>query len=162
MALSKSHVQSDDVGAVTRAVSLAGWSETDVVFAVIAGVQPLDACTSLKERRNAPADIARLLFADPKPLLGPAAESLVGDAGDWAAYALLDAAMVPNLPELLETSGLEHQCLFVGDLKDELGAVAPWVVRLDPEAALTRHLFTRGEAGWYMWDRWPGLLVRST
>ncbi len=55
--------------------------------------------------------------------------------------ALMDAGRTVNLAERLEASGLEHLCLFTGDLGDHAEA-APWLVRLDPEHDLTRALFT--------------------
>ncbi len=40
-------------------------------------------------------------------------------------YALLDAAKVTNLPELLAGSKLEHRCLFQREAFDGLKNVAP-------------------------------------
>lgn len=81
-----------------------------------------------------------------------------------ATYALLDAAKAVNLAEAIESSGLEHACLFDGAARDDLATVAPWLVRLEEGAALTRHLFTRDPARpapWHLWDRRPGILLRS-
>ncbi|MEP4929489.1 MAG: hypothetical protein ABJT31_17080, partial [Hyphomicrobiales bacterium] len=49
-------------------------------------------------------------------------EPLFGQPDDTPlhTYAILDAAKFPNLPELLEVSGLVHRCLFKGDAFDEL------------------------------------------
>lgn len=76
-------------------------------------------------------------------------------------YAILDAAKVMNLPELLERSGLEHRCLFKGDAYDEMKNVAPWIVRLEENCRFTRNLFTRSEISWHLWDREPGIYVLS-
>lgn len=76
-------------------------------------------------------------------------------------YAILDAAKVPNLPELLEASGLEYKCLFKGKAYKDLSEVAPWVVKLDKNAEFTRRLFTKGDAPWHMWDKDPGIYIRS-
>ena len=75
-------------------------------------------------------------------------------------YAILDAAKVTNLPELLERSGLEHRCLFKGAAYDEMKNVAPWVVRLEEDNAFTRNLFTRSNANWHLWDSEPGIYIR--
>lgn len=76
-------------------------------------------------------------------------------------YAILDAAKVPNLPELLEASGLEYKCLFKGKAYKDLSEVAPWVVKLDKNAEFTMRLFTKGDAPWHMWDKDPGIYIRS-
>ena len=93
-----------------------------------------------------PPDVARILF-DGAPQLG--------------TYAVLDAATLPNLPELLDTSGLPHRCLFQGQAADEMGHVAPWLVALDPAAPLTMQLFTAGDAPFHLWSLGPGVLFRS-
>lgn len=56
-------------------------------------------------------------------------EPLFGQPADTPlhTYAILDAAKAPNLPELLEASGLAHRCLFKGSAFDELKDVAPWI-----------------------------------
>lgn len=77
------------------------------------------------------------------------------------AYALLDAARIPNLPELLDMSGLRHACLFANEAEETLGTIAPWLVQLERDARLTRHLFTDGEASWHLWGREVGLFLRS-
>ncbi|MFQ6550400.1 DUF4123 domain-containing protein [Aestuariibius sp. 2305UL40-4] len=60
-------------------------------------------------------------------------------------YAVIDAAKVFGLPELLHASELEHGCLYHGRAKEEWGDVAPWLVRLDPDHGLTRQLFLPGD-----------------
>ena len=76
-------------------------------------------------------------------------------------YAILDAAKVVNLPELLGTSQLEHRCLFKGAAYDELKNVAPWIVRLEDGNDFTRRLFTGPEGINGLWDKEPGIYVRS-
>ncbi len=66
-------------------------------------------------------------------------------------YAILDAAKITNLPELLEASPLEHRCLFKGSAYDALKDAAPWVVRLENGNSFTRNLFTRSSAPWHQW-----------
>ncbi|SHE87550.1 protein of unknown function [Litoreibacter ascidiaceicola] len=77
-------------------------------------------------------------------------------------YAILDAAKVIGLPELLASSGLEHRCFYKGNMLDELGDVAPWIVRLEAENRLTRNLFTQGDAPWHLWDKEAGIFLRSS
>ncbi|NSX56065.1 DUF4123 domain-containing protein [Parasulfitobacter algicola] len=80
-------------------------------------------------------------------------------------YAILDAAKVTNLPELLSTSKLEHRCLFKGQAADDLKNVAPWVVKLEADNTFTRHLFTHDpvdDVPWYLWDKEAGIYIRST
>ena len=74
-------------------------------------------------------------------------------------YAVLDAAKVPGLPEMLEASDLEHVCLFQGQFEDDVRDVAPWLVKLSPDDPLTRNVFTAGDAPWHLWDRRPGIVV---
>lgn len=77
-------------------------------------------------------------------------------------YTILDAAKIAHLPELLETTGLPHACLFKGEAEAELGSVAPWIVALEDGHAFTRGLFTRGDSDIHMWDLSAGIFVRST
>ena len=53
-------------------------------------------------------------------------------------YALLDAARSRFLPTRLETSGLEFCCLYDLAQNPDLGETAPWLVRLDRDAAFSR------------------------
>lgn len=76
-------------------------------------------------------------------------------------YALLDAAKVPNLADLVAGSGLEHRCLFKGKVADDLRDVAPWLIRLEPGARFTRNLFTAGKMPGALWDKQPGVLIRT-
>ncbi|MFV0386262.1 DUF4123 domain-containing protein [Paracoccus sp. (in: a-proteobacteria)] len=76
-------------------------------------------------------------------------------------YAILDAAKIFGLPEMLDTSRLEHRCLFKGDAYDDLKNVAPWIVRLDEDSDFTAKLFTPGKPPWCMWDKEPGIYIRS-
>ncbi|SFR55642.1 DUF4123 domain-containing protein [Litoreibacter janthinus] len=117
---------------------------------LIAELTPLDAQTDTTERKAVPDPLFASLF-------GP-----IGDAVP-ATFAILDAAKLPDLPELLLGSGLEHQCLFSGDALEELGHVAPWIIRLEAENSFTRNLFTQTEppAPWTHWDKDAGIYLRS-
>lgn len=129
----------------------------------IEGVEPLDIQIGVFPKKAVPDVLYDALFGQPDPT----AAEIEAAGGDPAAvppmqtYAILDGAKVTNLPELLERSGLEHRCLFKGAGYDELKNVAPWIVRLEEDNAFTRNLFTRSDAHWHLWDREPGIYVRS-
>lgn len=54
--------------------------------------------------------------------------------------ACLDANRIINLRELLETTGVPHECLFQGQLAAEAAEVAPWLVQLKRGDKLLRQL----------------------
>lgn len=111
----------------------------------VGGVAPLDAQFGADEKQTVPDRLRPVLFP--------------GDG--MSTYAILDAAKVPNLPEMLETSGLMHRCLFTGAAREDFGRAAPWIVRLEAGAPLTRCLFSRSDAPWHLWDAAPGIFVLS-
>lgn len=76
-------------------------------------------------------------------------------------YAILDAAKVTNLPELLEEAGLEYRCFFKGELYKNLKNIAPWIVKLEDGNKFTRNLFTSSDSPWHVWDNEPGIYMRS-
>lgn len=78
---------------------------------------------------------------------------------DASAYAIIDAGLVPNLPEMIEASGLPHCCLFRLAEQPELAASAPWLVQLDDQSRFVRGLFTRGSAPWHLWDSGAFILL---
>lgn len=77
-------------------------------------------------------------------------------------YALLDAARVPGLIETLETTRLEHGCLFRGESFDRMKDVAPWLVRIDSSGKFTRNLFRASGKSWHLWGKGAGIFIRST
>ena len=77
-------------------------------------------------------------------------------------YAVIDAAKVFGMPEMLEASGMEHACLFQGDAAEELRDVAPWLVKLEAGRKFTQGLFSSGDTHWQMLDREPGIFLRSS
>jgi len=83
-------------------------------------------------------------------------------AGYLHTYAVLDAAQIVGLKEMLEASGLKHACLFQGKAAEEMRDVAPWLVRLSEENSFTRLLFTDGDATWHMWGKSAYILLRSS
>lgn len=129
----------------------------------IENVVPLDAQIGAVVKKTVPDALYDALFGQPAP--SPAEIEAAG--GDPAAvppmqtYAILDAAKVTHLPEVLEDSELEHRCLFKGKAYDDLKNVAPWIVRLEDGNTFTRNLFTSSDAYWHLWDNEPGIYVRS-
>lgn len=123
--------------------------------------QPLGQQLGVDPKLTIPPELARPLFGEPAPL--PAERDIAAPAAPppMRTYALLDAAKVPNLADLIANSGLEHGCLFKGKLAAELGDVAPWLVRLEPQSRFTRNLFTAGKMPGALWDKRPGVLIRS-
>lgn len=66
-------------------------------------------------------------------------------------FALIDGANFPGFAELLEASSLEHECLFRGTAQAMAGAVAPWIIRMQPDDAVCRRLIRAalGKPGGY-------------
>lgn len=114
------------------------------------GVKPLDAQIGVGPKRTVPHDLKTMLF-DPPPVLRAGQETDRGVTAGLHVYAILDAARVPNLSDLLARSGLEHLCLFQGKAFDDLGDAAPWIVRLEARNTFTRNLFTQSKAPWHLW-----------
>lgn len=110
---------------------------------------PLDEQIGTLPRKSVPPALG--------PILWPAAE---GDE-NTSVFAIVDAARIDNLPDLLERSGLAHRCLFKGKAEADWGHVAPWIVRLEPGNEFTRFLFTRGRFAWHLWDLECGIFLRS-
>ena len=128
----------------------------------IEGVEPLDDQFGVEHSKTVPDALNDLLFGQSVPTEGE-----ISDYGTLEAvppmktFAILDAAKVTNLGEMLETSGLDHRCLFTGDAYDRLKEVAPWIVQLKDGNTFTRNLFTRSDVPWHMWDKEPGIYIRS-
>lgn len=57
-------------------------------------------------------------------------------------YACLDANRIGNLPEQLEVAEVPHLCLFQGDLAEEAGDLAPWLVKLAADDPFLGQLLT--------------------
>lgn len=129
----------------------------------IEGVEPLDAQLGAFPKKTVPDALSDVMFGQPGPIAAEieAAGGKATAVSPMQTYAILDAAQVINLPELLEDSGLEHCCLFKGSAYDELKNVAPWIVRLEEGNSFTRNLFSRSDAPWHLWDTDPGIYVRS-
>lgn len=129
----------------------------------IDGVEPLDDQFGVEVLKTVPDALYEPLFGKQEPTDADI-KAAGGDPANVTpvhTYAILDAAKVMNLPEMLKDSGLEHRCLFQGDAEDELGEVAPWVVTLDTENSFVRKLFSKSTSISDIWDVNHGIFIRS-
>jgi hypothetical protein len=60
-------------------------------------------------------------------------------------FVLLDAARIAGLPVLLQKLGIPHSCLFRGEVKEDIGRVAPYVARLNFESVHFEWLNVRSD-----------------
>lgn len=126
------------------------------------GVVPLDAQFAVWPKKTVPDTLRDLLFDQPTPSEAEIETYGCVDAVPaMKTYAILDAAKVPHLPHMLESSGLSNRCLFKGKAEEDLRAVAPYLVELVEDNIFTRRLFTRSGTPADMWDKEPGIYLRS-
>jgi hypothetical protein len=64
-----------------------------------------------------------------------------------AVYAVMDGAMIDDLPARLAQIAPDAACLFEGALDPMLSAAAPWLVKLDPDSAMTQMALREGWNG---------------
>lgn len=114
----------------------------------IADVEPLNMQLGAAKKKTVPDALYQPLFGQTK-------------AAPQKLYAVLDAAKITNLSTILATSELQYRCLFKGDAYKELKDVAPYVIELEEDNAFTRSLFTRAGMPGDLWDKAPGILMRS-
>ncbi len=108
-----------------------------------------------------PEELCEPLFGDPDPKADFEAWGGEKNLPPLKTYALLDAACHPALPDILDTSDLNHKCLFTGKALEELGEAAPWLVELEPDHSLTRKLMTTDTAPGGLWEKQLGIFLRS-
>ena len=65
-------------------------------------------------------------------------QAMVNDSSH--CVAVLDGASTPNIAEILETSTLEHECLFRGDARAMARSAAPWLVRLRSDSRMAQRM----------------------
>lgn len=123
----------------------------------ISGIEPLSQKLGTMSDETVPEMVKDLMFGQV-----PVDTTDRGAKPSLGTYAILDAAKVTNLAEILEASGLEHCGLFKGAAHEEMKDVAPWIVRLQEGSAFTRRLFTRSDAPWHLWDVNAGIYLRSS
>nr|WP_275297035.1 DUF4123 domain-containing protein [Jannaschia sp. Os4] len=83
------------------------------------------------------------------------------DGVETATFAVLDAARVFGLPEILAGSGLDHLSLFQGAAAADHAETAPYLVKLRPGHGLTARLLGAAEEDPLAWPAAPGLLLRA-
>jgi Domain of unknown function (DUF4123) len=73
-----------------------------------------------------------------------------------SAYAILDGASVPGLPDRLRQHHPEFVCLYRGELAPDMAAVAPYLVHLQVDSEFTDWLTNEG------WGKHWGIFVLSS
>lgn len=125
---------------------------------VIENVKPLDAQFDVWPYKMVPDTLYEPLFGQPEP---------TENTAPMKTYAVLNAAKVFALPEILSTSGLKYHSLFDGVAAEDYRNTAPYLVELDHDNNLTRILFTHMEdvseamTSVHMWHKEPGIYIRS-
>src|SRR3546814_5057535 len=76
-------------------------------------------------------------------------------AAEAPVFAVLDGAMVADLPERLRAAGCDYSCLFSGDLDPMLEAAAPHLVRLRADDRVTAAILREG------WNAHWGIVLRT-
>ena len=80
---------------------------------------------------------------------------------ELSTYVILHPQDLPGGVEYIESSGLPFECLFRGraayDRRDE----APFIIKLLPDAAFTRKLFTDAEAAQGLWGKTAAMVVTT-
>ena len=71
------------------------------------------------------------------------AEILFG-GHDVGVFAVLDGASAPKLVQTLHEHNPENCCLYPGELKPDMAAVAPYLVRLEPGKEFTELILREG------------------
>src|SRR5258708_4928074 len=61
-----------------------------------------------------------------------------------AIFAVLDGAGIPGLLQQLADHEPEHICLYSGNLEPDMAEVAPYLVKLEPQAPFTDWVVERG------------------
>jgi Domain of unknown function (DUF4123) len=130
----------------------------------IDGVMPLGRQTGVWPKLTTPEALRNVLFGQPAPdpgLTRPGAVPSAQALPDLLTYAILDAAKLPLLPDLLEQSGLQFRCLFKGKAYDTLKDAAPYLVQLTEDHAFTRSLFTAAGMPADLWGKDLGIYIRT-
>lgn len=125
-----------------------------IAFTTIENVEPLDDQFGVVGPLAVPPQLREALFGQFDATGGR-------DVVPLHTYAVLDAARVPGLPEVLEASGLAHACMFQGEAAVDLRDVAPWIVQLEEGHDFTRRLFSQGDGPRHLWDAESGIFLRS-
>lgn len=116
-------------------------------------IVPLDSQLGMAMPKTVPEGLKAVLFGQ-LPVSDVGADLL-------HTYAVVEAARVRHLPEILTSSDLTYRCIFKGEAFDSFKEVAPWLVQLREDDSFTRNLFTRSSAHWHRWDDEPAVYIRS-
>ncbi|WP_415919323.1 DUF4123 domain-containing protein [Tateyamaria sp. SN6-1] len=116
----------------------------------VTGIVPLDTQLGV----DAPSCVPDALFP---PLFGPDADGTTPQT-----YAILDAAKLSLLPDMIEAAGCPAACLFQGEAAAQYRDCAPWLVALGPQDKLTRGLMTDCPGPTGLWARELGMFIRCT
>jgi hypothetical protein len=87
--------------------------------------------------------------------------SSVFGAAPANTFAIVDAALIANLKEWLESSQLNYASLLQGEAQEELEDVAPYLVQITPESSAALQLLTRSPAPWHFWDSDGCIFIQS-
>ncbi|WP_417262041.1 DUF4123 domain-containing protein [Celeribacter sp.] len=131
----------------------------DLRIEEIEGVMPLDHQRDIWPLKTVPDLLFDHMFGQP--------DSSDSSTISLKTYAVLDAAKVFGLREILEASDLNFRCLFKGEAEENYEDAAPYLVELKDQNAFTRTLFTHlpeqpeNLTSRHMWHKAPGLYLRS-
>lgn len=91
----------------------------------------------------------------PAPTLsGTLFELIFRDAED-SVFGVIDGASAPGLLPALRRAGVQHCCLYSGELAPDLAAAAPHLVLLTPDDQFTQRFLTEG------WGRHWGIVATA-
>jgi len=76
------------------------------------------------------------------------------ESPDWSVYAVLDGARNELIYPAVHQSGCEFECLYLGELDQELAEAAPYLVKLEKKDPFTEWLVQEG------WGNSWGVFVR--
>ena len=120
-------------------------------YAALADLAPLDAQLGVRAPVSVPEGLD-------DPLFGP--DALGCEGQHLNTYAVLDAAKLSLLPDMIEAAGTPHACLFQGEAAETLRESAPWLVALSRDDRLTRALMTDCAGPIGLWAHDLGLIIR--
>ncbi len=85
---------------------------------------------------------------DPQTPASAIRAELWAERSPLAVYAVLDGARDPAIHKAVLASGLPQACLYAGKIPDELVEVAPYLVKLEPDAPFTAALLEAWGKSW--------------
>lgn len=83
-----------------------------------------------------------------------ASETSAGGEGS-ALYAILDAARHSDVPYLLKWANVEHECLYMGESRENLWFVAPYLLKVETQSEFFTLLLEQG------WGQSWGIFLTS-